>query len=176
MRSRVRKASDDGVKPYQPTRIVDKMLRNLWLIGYIDLLLPDSCIIHVMRHPLDAGLSCYTQPFGYNGLQWAWDVSEISSQIKMTHHLAAHWDKAMPGRVHTVLYEELVQYPELVSKDMMQWCGLTWSPEVLDFHKVERAVATASVAQRYEERLRKVLQARQAQQDQLGGGESHDEL
>lgn len=27
-------------QPFHPLRIVDKMLRNLWLIGYIDLLLP----------------------------------------------------------------------------------------------------------------------------------------
>jgi hypothetical protein len=38
-----------------PLRIVDKMLRNLWLVGYIDLLVPRARIVHVMRHPLDAG-------------------------------------------------------------------------------------------------------------------------
>ena len=36
-------------------RIVDKMLRNLWLAGYIQLMLPEACIVHVVRHPLDAG-------------------------------------------------------------------------------------------------------------------------
>jgi hypothetical protein len=31
-----------------PARIVDKMLRNLWLVGYIHMLLPHSCIVHVV--------------------------------------------------------------------------------------------------------------------------------
>jgi hypothetical protein len=44
---------------------VDKMLRNLWLVGYIQMLLPRACILHVARHPLDVALSCYAQPFGY---------------------------------------------------------------------------------------------------------------
>ena len=39
-----------------PLRIIDKMLRNLWLVGYIDLLVPKAKIIHVMRHPMDAGV------------------------------------------------------------------------------------------------------------------------
>lgn len=39
-----------------PLRIVDKMLRNLWLVGYIDLLVPRARIVHVMRHPMDAGV------------------------------------------------------------------------------------------------------------------------
>lgn len=39
----------------RPARIVDKMLRNLWHVGYIDLMLPGAKVVHVMRHPLDAG-------------------------------------------------------------------------------------------------------------------------
>ena len=91
-----------------------------------------SRIIHVMRHPMDAGvdkkcvpvlpmihtfessymvfapyaplrpalsgLSCYAQPFGYNGISWAWDLKDIAAQINMTHRLAEHWDTTHPGR------------------------------------------------------------------------------
>lgn len=41
------------------------MLRNLWLVGYIHMLLPQACILHVVRHPMDVAMSCYAQPFGY---------------------------------------------------------------------------------------------------------------
>lgn len=85
------------------SRIVDKMLRNLWLIGYIHMLLPQACIVHVVRHPLDVALSCYTQPFGYSAssLAWSWDLSAIATQLQMTWELAEHWDQQLPGRVHT---------------------------------------------------------------------------
>jgi hypothetical protein len=44
------------------------------------------------------GLSCYAQPFGYNGISWAWDLKEIAEQIMMTHRLADFWDATHPGR------------------------------------------------------------------------------
>ena len=53
------------------TRIVDKMLRNAFNLGYIQLALPRSCIIHTVRHPLDVALSCFSQPFEGRGLPWA---------------------------------------------------------------------------------------------------------
>ncbi len=36
-------------------RVVDKQLRNLWSVGYIHLVLPRACVVHVARHPMDAG-------------------------------------------------------------------------------------------------------------------------
>ncbi|GAX74981.1 hypothetical protein CEUSTIGMA_g2427.t1 [Chlamydomonas eustigma] len=130
-----------------PIKIVDKMLRNIWLVGYIDMLIPKAKIVHVMRHPMDAGLSCFAQPFGYNGVSWAWDLHEIAAQIKMTHRLANHWDETHPGRVLTIFYEELVQYPREVATELLEWVGLPWEEGVLSFYKAERQVATASVAQ-----------------------------
>jgi hypothetical protein len=86
-----------------PARIVDKMLRNLWLVGYIHMLLPESCIVHVMRHPMDVALSCYAQPFGYSGsaMAWSWDLAAIATQIEMTWEVAEHWEQHLPGRVNT---------------------------------------------------------------------------
>lgn len=90
-------------RPSKPSRIVDKMLRNLWLVGYIHMLLPKSCIVHVVRHPMDVAMSCYAQPFGYSAsaLAWSWDLAAIASQLQMTWDLAEHWEEQLPGRVHT---------------------------------------------------------------------------
>ncbi|MEW5318208.1 MAG: hypothetical protein WDW38_009448 [Sanguina aurantia] len=129
------------------TRIVDKMLRNLWLVGYIQMLLPLSCVVHVVRHPLDAGMSCYSQPFGYQGVPWSWDLQEVAAQVNMTYEMADHWDKVLPGRILTIYYEELVSHFPAVASDLLAHCGLGWEGSVLDFHKVDRAVASASVAQ-----------------------------
>jgi hypothetical protein len=87
----------------QHPHIVDKMLRNMWLVGYIHMLLPNACILHVARHPMDVAMSCYAQPFGYStsALAWAWDLSSIASQLEMTWELAEHWEQQLPGRVQT---------------------------------------------------------------------------
>eukprot|EP00198_Chlamydomonas_reinhardtii_P009109 XP_001698446.1 predicted protein [Chlamydomonas reinhardtii] len=129
-------------------RTVDKMLRNLWLIGYIQLLLPGSCLVAVARHPLDAGLSCYSQPFGYSGVPWAWSLEHIGEQIRMTAALLAHWRQHLPpGRLLTLYYEELVAAPEATARRLLAHCGLPWDPAVLAFHTSNRTVATASVVQ-----------------------------
>ena len=53
------------------TRIVDKMLRNSFNLGYVQLTLPRACLVHAVRHPLDVALSCFSQPFENRGLPWA---------------------------------------------------------------------------------------------------------
>ncbi len=53
------------------TRIVDKMLRNAFNLGYVQLTLPKACVLHTVRHPLDVALSCFSQPFEGRGLPWA---------------------------------------------------------------------------------------------------------
>ena len=58
-----------------PERIVDKMLRNAWNVGYISMMLPRSCIVHAVRHPMDVLLSCFAQPFEGRGTPWAWDLN-----------------------------------------------------------------------------------------------------
>ena len=57
------------------TRIVDKMLRNAWNLGFISTMLPKAHFIHAVRHPLDTVLSCYAQPFEGRGTPWAWDLA-----------------------------------------------------------------------------------------------------
>ena len=44
-------------------------------------------------------------------------------------------------------YEELIQYPREVASELIEWVGLPWEEDVLNFHKADRQVATASVAQ-----------------------------
>ncbi|EFJ43393.1 hypothetical protein VOLCADRAFT_96413 [Volvox carteri f. nagariensis] len=138
-----RRAVASGWDPNNPpVRIVDKMLRNLWLIGYIEMLLPRACIVHVVRHPLDVALSCYSQPFGYSGVPWSWRLDHIGEQIRMAAALGAHWGQVLPpGRLLTLHYEQVS------ARQLLSHCGLTWDVRVLDFHTANRTVATASVAQ-----------------------------
>ncbi|GIL84182.1 hypothetical protein Vretimale_15828 [Volvox reticuliferus] len=136
----------DPNKP--PVRIVDKMLRNLWLIGYIEMLLPRACIVHVVRHPLDVALSCYSQPFGYTGVAWSWQLDHIGEQIRMAAALTKHWQEVLaPGRVLTLHYEEVVMAPQVSARRLLSHCGLDWDLHVLQFQDANRTVATASVSQ-----------------------------
>lgn len=127
--------------------IVDKMLRNLYLLGYVRLVLPDACIIHAARHPMDAGLSCYEQPFGFAGMAWASDQRHIGHNLKLTWQLVDHWDDVMPDGVLTVYYEDMVANYREVMGEILDHCGLEWDEAIMNFHNVERPVHTASTAQ-----------------------------
>ncbi|GMH32237.1 hypothetical protein BSKO_00071 [Bryopsis sp. KO-2023] len=170
----VKRFVPDGSEP--PKRIVDKMLRNAWNVGYIHLMLPDSCIIHAARHPLDAGLSCYAQPFEGRGTPWAWDLRDIGHQYRLIEELMRHWSRVLPNRVLKVHYEALVNDFEVEARRILNHCGLDWQDDVMKFHETKRSVLTASMNQvrkelyktsigkwkRYEEHLKPL-------QEELGG-------
>ena len=61
--------------------------------------------------------------------------------------LMAHVDAVLPGRVHRVIYERMVDDTEAEVRALLDYCGLEFEPACLEFYKTERAVRTASSEQ-----------------------------
>ena len=84
------------IPPSRPdaSHVVDKMLRNVWNVGYITMMLPEACVIQVVRHPLDTALSCYAQPFEGRGTPWAWDLQGgcVHNMVQTFHR----WESSCP--------------------------------------------------------------------------------
>ena len=59
----------------------------------------------------------------------------------------AHFDAALPGRVHRVLHESLVGDTEGEVRKLLDYCGLAFEPACLRFFENERPVRTASSEQ-----------------------------
>ena len=59
----------------------------------------------------------------------------------------AHFDAVLPGRVHRVIYERMVDDTEAEIRRLLDYCGLEFEPACLDFYETERAVRTASSEQ-----------------------------
>jgi hypothetical protein len=59
----------------------------------------------------------------------------------------AHVDAVLPGKVHRVIYERMVDDTEAEVRALLAHCGLEFEPACLEFHKTERAVRTASSEQ-----------------------------
>lgn len=127
-------------------RIVDKMPSNFLFLGFIKAVFPNATIIHAMRHPLDACLSCYFQAFG--DLRWANSMDQIAEFYTLYRRSMAYWRKALPeGSILDVRYEQLVEDPETHARRMIEACGLDWDPSVLEFFRTKGVVRTASIAQ-----------------------------
>jgi len=58
-----------------------------------------------------------------------------------------HWQRALPGRILDVRYEDLVVDPEAQIRRLTNHCDLSWEEAVLNFDKTERQISTASAAQ-----------------------------
>jgi tetratricopeptide (TPR) repeat protein len=127
-------------------RIVDKLPGNFLNLGLIAILFPNARVIHALRHPLDACLSCYFQNFG--NIRWANEFDTIIYAYRKYREIMAHWKRILPAEmISDISYERLVEEPATEGRRMLEACGLEWDDSILEFHGKERKVKTASVWQ-----------------------------
>jgi tetratricopeptide (TPR) repeat protein len=125
---------------------IDKMPNNFAHLGFIHLMLPNSKIIDARRHPLGCCFSGFKQHFA-RGQSFSYDLEEIGRYYRDYVELMAHFDAVLPGRVHRVFYEDMVENTEAEVRRLLAYCGLEFEPGVLKFHENQRAVRTASSEQ-----------------------------
>jgi len=125
---------------------IDKMPNNFSHIGLIHLILPNAKIIDARRNPLDTCFSCYKQLFA-RGQMFTYDLSEIARYYVNYIKLMDHWDEILPGKVHKVVYEDMVQNQEEETRKLLDYCNLPFEEECLKFYETKRAVKTASSEQ-----------------------------
>jgi hypothetical protein len=125
---------------------IDKMPNNFAHIGFIQLILPQARIIDARRHPLACCFSGFKQHFA-RGQNFSYSLEEIGRYYRDYVELMAHFDAVLPGRVHRVFYEVLVDDTEAEVRRLLDYCGLPFEPQCLEFHRNVRAVRTASSEQ-----------------------------
>lgn len=138
---RTRSQRRDG-KPY----FTDKMPNNFAHVGLIHLILPRAKIIDVRRHPLACCFSNFKQSFA-RGQTFSYDFGDLGRYYRDYVALMAHFDAVLPGRVHRVVYEDLVEDTETVVRRLLEYCGLDFDERCLRFFENDRAVRTASSEQ-----------------------------
>jgi len=119
---------------------------NYAFIGLITWLFPNARIIYCKRDPRDIGLSSFEQNFRA-GLSFTYDLAAFGFAYRQHERIMQHWKDTAPVDIHVVEYERLVSEPDTVARDMVEFCGLRWTPECLDMARVNRPIETASVWQ-----------------------------
>jgi tetratricopeptide (TPR) repeat protein len=126
------------------TRIIDKMPANFMYAGLIRAAFPRARIIHMQRDPLDTGLSIYFQNF-FNIGPWANDLEDLAHYYGEYVRITRHWRGLLPQENFLdVPYEGLIADQPGWTRRMLEFLGLPWDDRVLEFHKTERVVITAS--------------------------------
>ena len=124
----------------------DKLPNNWLFVPFIQLILPNAKIIDARRHPLGCCFSNYRQHFA-RGQDFTYDLGDVGHYYADYVRLMAHVDTVLPGKVHRVIYERMVDDTEAEVRALLAYCGLEFEPACLEFYKTERAVRTASSEQ-----------------------------
>ncbi|MFE8073334.1 tetratricopeptide repeat protein [Marinobacteraceae bacterium S3BR75-40.1] len=126
--------------------VTDKMPHNFMYIGLIHALMPNAKIVLCQRDPIDTCLSIFKHHF-MSSHPYSYDLRELGTYYRGYESLVSFWDRLLPGKIHTVHYESLVQDPEEQIRGLLEYCELPFESACLTHHKTERAVRTASASQ-----------------------------
>lgn len=125
---------------------IDKLPNNWMYVAFIHLILPNAKIIDARRHPLACCFSNFRQHFA-RGQSWTYDLEHLGRFYADYQRLMGHIDSVLPGRVHRILYERMVDDTEEVVRQLLGYCGLEFESACLEFYKTKRAVRTPSSEQ-----------------------------
>ena len=138
-RTRIHRKTD---KPY----FIDKMPNNWQHVALIQLILPNAKIIDARRHPLDCCFSNFKQHFA-RGQSFSYDLTELGQYYLNYVRYMQKVDEVLPGRVHRVIHEDLLDNPEQEIRDLLSYLELPFEANCLQFWQNERAVQTPSAEQ-----------------------------
>lgn len=128
-------------------RVTDKMPANDLVLGFIHAAFPNARIIHMNRNPADTCMSIYATP-NEALFEFGHDRANIAFAYEVHCDLMEHWRTVLPSdRLIDVVYEELTEDHERITRKVLEFCGLESSDLCLAPEQNVRAVATPSVWQ-----------------------------
>ncbi len=129
-------------KPY----FIDKLPNNWAHAGLIHLILPNAKIIDARRHPLGCCFSNFKQHFA-RGQSFTYGLEDLGRYYADYVRLMEHFDRVLPGRIHRVIYERMVDDTEGQVRSLLEALGFPFEESCLRFYENDRAVRTASSEQ-----------------------------
>lgn len=123
--------------------VIEKLPANYIFAAAIARALPEARLVRVVREPMDNCFSMLRQMYeGVNPFSF--------DQTEMAQHYIAYEDwmrqvgAALPDRLLTLRYEQLVGAPVLVGRALYRFCGLEWQDGYADPSLFRRSIPLAS--------------------------------
>jgi Flp pilus assembly protein TadD len=142
----LQRARQRGILRAGATLFTDKMPLNEFDLGLIALLFPAAPLVHVLRHPLDSVLSCFSNLLTH-GYRCAYALETAAEHYALTADLVAHYRAEMALRYLPVRYEDVVTDQERTLRRVLDFVGVPFDPACLAPHENRRYARTASYAQ-----------------------------
>lgn len=148
----LRRLGEDYIRRTRPQRktdrpyFIDKMPNNFMHAGLIRLILPNAKIIDARRHPMACCFSNFKQHFA-KGQGFSYGQERIARYYRDYAMLMARYDEAMPGAVHRVIHERIVEDLDGEVRALLAFIGVPFEESCLRFYETDRAVRTPSSEQ-----------------------------
>ena len=139
----------EGTRRYRKlgrVHFIDKMPNNFHHLGLIQLILPNARIIDTRRHPMGSCFAAFKQHFA-DGHAFSYDLADLGRYYRDYVEVMDHYDRVLPGRVHRLIYEDLVDDLEGQVRRLLDHCGLPFEAACLRFYENDRPVRTVSSEQ-----------------------------
>ena len=128
-------------------RVTDKLPINFKWIGFINLVFPNSRIIHCTRNPKDISLSLFKNLFTNTELNYAYKLDDIINFYNLYEDLMNFWQRLFPKSIIEIKYEELIKNPKKEIPNIIKLLDLEWNDKCLNFYDNKRVIKTASDTQ-----------------------------
>ena len=127
--------------------ITDKMPLNFRFIGFILSAFPDAKIVHLNRDARATCWSIYKYYFKSDGNGYSYNLQDLVSYYCLYDELMKFWHKLYPNQIYDISYEDLTTNQENETRNLLEYCGLDWDDNCINFHTNKRAVKTTSALQ-----------------------------
>lgn len=125
-------------------RLVDKAINLPFTAGAILAGMPDAPIVWIRRDPCDVAWSNFRIRL-LNQQNWSWRFEDIARRMAHFDQLREHFASLFPERILKIEYEDMACEPDKWIPKILAHCGLEPEPVQDRFHKIDKAIATASL-------------------------------
>ena len=126
--------------------LIDKTPMNYQFLGLLAEVFPNAKFIHCRRNPMDNCFSIFKLSFA-NHQEYAHELTALGRHYMLYESMMDEWKKMYPHRILDVHYEDTVADIEAQCIRLVEFLGLTFEPEMLEFYSSERLVRTPSASQ-----------------------------
>jgi len=127
--------------------ITDKMPLNFRFVGFILSAFPEAKIVHLKR---DARATCWSNYkcfFTNKQNGYSHNLEDLVGFYGLYTDLMDFWHQTFPNKIYDLCYEDLTTNQEEETRKLLEYCGLEWDENCLNFHTNKRAVKTVSALQ-----------------------------
>jgi tetratricopeptide (TPR) repeat protein len=125
---------------------IDKNPSNWRFTGLMATILPNAKIVDVRRNPLDCCFANYSQHYE-NGIGFSYSLKDTGRYYSDYVDLMRHFATVAPGRIHKLIYDDLVDDLEGNVRSLLDYIGVPFEDACLRFYETDRPVLTPSSQQ-----------------------------